>query len=424
MQLLDIAALDFGALVRPGDTVVWGQVCAEPTALTEALLAQRQRIGAFSVMVGLRTAATLRPEHADLVRMVALNAGGTNRALAKAQVLDMLPIHVSQVEAGLRSGLLPCDVALVQVSPPDAQGRYSLGLVGDYIRTAVGRARIVIAEINAQVPWTPCDAPLTADDIDFAVQVDCPLPQFPAARVTDIDQRIARAAAPYIGDGATIQFGMGAVPDALMQQLRDRRRLGVHSGLLTDGFVDLVECGAITNEHKPFDRGVSVTGALMGTDRLYRLCAHNPAVRLAPLSYTHDMARLAQLPGLVSINSALEVDLTGQVNAEALGTQVLGGVGGQVDFIRGAMLSPGGRSIMALPSLTHNASASRIVARLNGPVTTARSDVDLVITEHGVAELRGRSVRERIRAMIAIADPSQREALERSAHPLHKEANA
>jgi acyl-CoA hydrolase len=373
-------------------------------------------------MLGFRTAATLRPEHADVVSLIALNAGGANRVLAKAQALDMLPIHVSQVEAYIRTGVLPCDVALVQVSPPDAQGRYSLGLVGDYIRAAVDKARIVIAEINEQVPWVHCDAPLTDDDIDFAVRVSRPLPQVPSARVTEVDRRIALCAAPYIEDGSTIQFGVGAVPDALMAQLRDRRHLGVHSGMLTDGFVDLIECGAVTNEHKPFDRGVSVTGALMGTDRLYRFCDQNPEVRLAPLSHTHDMENLARLPGLVSINSALEVDITGQVNAEALGNQALGGVGGQVDFIRGAALSSGGRSIMALPSLTHDAKASRIVARLSGPVTTARSDMDLVVTEHGVAELRGRTVRERVRAMIAVADPSQREDLERAAHPLIKEA--
>jgi acyl-CoA hydrolase len=419
----DIESLDFGALLRAGDTVLWGQVCAEPTLLTQQLMAQRHRIGQFQVFMGFRTANTLQPEHADAVHMLALNAGGANRVLAKAGVLDMVPMHVSQVESAIRTGLLPCDVVLVQVSPPDAQGRHSLGLTGDYLRAAIERARVVIAEVNAQVPWVPCDTPLTAADIDFAVHVDCPLPQVPAATVSPLDTQIATWAAPYIGDGATIQFGIGGVPDALMLQLRDRKRLGVHSGMLSDGFVDLVECGAITNEHKPFDRGVSVTGALMGTQRLYRLCHQNPAVRLAPLSYTHDPVRLAQLPNLVSINSALEIDLTGQVNAEALGPHTLGGVGGQVDFVRGAALSPGGRSIMALGSITPKG-ASRIVAQLSGPVTTARSDVDLVVTEHGVAELRGRSLRQRIRAMIAIADPSQREALERAAHPLTKESGA
>lgn len=419
----DIESLDFAALLRTGDTVLWGQVCAEPALLTKRLMEQRHRIGQFQVFVGFRTANTLQPEHADNVHMLALNAGGTNRALAKAGVLDMVPVHVSQVEAAIRTGLLPCDVVLVQVSPPDALGRYSLGLTGDYMRAAVERARVVIAEVNVQVPWVPCDTPLTEADIDFAVYVDQPLPQVPAATVSSLDAQIANWAAPYIDDGATIQFGIGGVPDALMLQLRDRKRLGVHSGMLSDGFVDLVECGAITNEHKPFDRGVSVTGTLMGTQRLYQLCHQNPAVRLAPLSYTHDPVRLAQLPNLVSINSALEIDLTGQVNAEALGSHTLGGVGGQVDFVRGAALSPGGRSIIALGSITPKG-ASRIVAQLSGPVTTARSDVDLVITEHGVAELRGRSLRQRIRAMIAIADPSQREALERAAYPLTKESGA
>ena len=423
LRMMEMDKLDWSTLVRPGDTVLWGQVCAEPTTLTASLMAQRQRIGPFNVFMGYRSAPTVLPEHADTVTLRALNAGGSNRPLAKAGVLDMVPMHVSQVEAAIRSGLLACDVVLVQVSPPDAQGRYSLGLTGDYLRAAVDRARIVIAEVNTQVPRVPCDAPLTAADIDFAVQVDCPLPQVPAATVTPLDARIAAWAAPYIGDGATIQFGIGAVPDALMLQLRDRRRLGVHSGMLSDGFVDLVECGAITNEHKPFDRGVSVTGALMGTQRLYQLCHQNPAVRLAPLSHTHDPTRLTQLPNLVSINSALEIDLTGQVNAEALGPHTLGGVGGQVDFVRGAALSPGGRSIMALGSITPKG-ASRIVAQLSGPVTTARSDVDLVVTEHGVAELRGRSVRQRIRAMIAIADPAQREALERAIHPQLQEFGA
>lgn len=424
MKRIDsIEALDFSVLMRAGDTVVWGQVCAEPTALTERLLAQRGRIGRFQVFMGYRVSQTLQPEHADSVHMLALNAGGANRTLARAGLLDMIPMHVSQVESAIGSGLLPCDVALVQVSPPDAQGHYSLGVTGDYMRAAVNRARVVIAEVNSQVPWVPCDAPLTETDIDYVVHVDRALPQVSASEVTPLDTQIARWAAPYIEDGATIQFGIGAVPDALMAQLRDRRRLGVHSGMLSDGFVDLVECGAITNEHKPFDRGVSVTGALMGTQRLYELCHQNPAVRLAPLSYTHAPARLAQLPNFISVNSALEIDLTGQVNAEALGNNMLGGVGGQVDFVRGATLSPGGRSIMALGSLTPKG-ASRIVSQLNGPVTTARSDIDLVVTEHGVAELRGRSLCQRVRAMIAIADSTQRDALERAAFPLVKESVA
>lgn len=420
MQTLQPADLDFAALVHPQDTVWWGQVCAEPTLLTETLMAQRHAIGPFTVVMGLRMADTVWPEHADIVRMRALNAGGTNRALARAGVLDMLPLHVSQMEGALERGDMACDVALVQVSPPDAQGRYSLGLANDYVRAAVSRARMVIAEINDQLPWIPCDAPLTDGDIDIAVHTSRPLPQVRAAQPGELDRCIASWAAPFISDGATLQMGVGTVPEALMAQLRDRRGLGVHSGLLTDSLVDLVECGAVTNENKPIDRGVSVSGVLMGTDRLYRFCAHSRAIRLAPLSYTHQPATLARLPRLISINSALEIDLTGQVNAEALGNDAWGGVGGQVDFVRGAALSPGGRSLIALPSLTTGGGASRIVARLQGPVTTARSDVDLIVTEHGVAQLRGKSIRQRIEAMLAIAHPAHREPLAREAHPFLK----
>lgn len=424
MKTVDACDLDFSEIVRAGDTVLWGQVCAEPTSLTERLMQQRHGIGRFRVVMGMRVAPTLMAEHADVVEMVALNAGGANRALARAGVLDLLPMHVSQFERALAAGHLACDIALVQVSPADGEGRYSLGVVNDYIRTAVRCARVVVAEINDQVPWIECDAPLRADDIDIAVRVSRPLAQVATAVPTETDERIALWAAEYIADGATLQFGAGAVPDALTVLLRGRRRLGVHSGLLTDGFVDLVESGAVTNEHKPLDRGVSVSGALMGTDRLYRFCERNPAIRMAPLSYTHSPAVLARMPSLVSINSALEVDLTGQVNAEALGPSVLGGVGGQVDFIRGAAMSPGGRSMIVLPSMTQDGGTSRIAARLSGPVTTARSDVDLVITEHGAACLRGLGIRQRIEAMLAIVDPSHRESIERQAHAMRKAAAA
>ena len=421
MDVMEVSSIDFGSLVRPGDTVVWGQVCAEPTALTERLMAQRHHVGGpFTVFMGLRVAKTVAPAHADVVRMVALNAGGSNRPLAKAGVLDMLPIHVSQVPSAILAGHIGCDVALVQVSPPDAHGRYSLGLVSDYIRTAVRKARVVIAEINDQVPWVPCAEPLTDADIHFAVRVSRQLPQTQSAKPGEIDECIAERAAEFVPDGATVQFGVGATPDALMTRLHSRRGLGVHSGLLTDGFVDLVQSGAVTNEHKPIDQGVSVTGALMGTDRLYRFCDRNPALRMESLSYTHSPARLATLPSFISINSALEVDLTGQVNAESMNGLVLGGVGGQVDFIRAAAASQGGRSLIVMPSLAHGSATSRIVARLHGPVTTARSDVDLVITEHGVAHLRGRTVRERIKAMIEIAHPDQQEGLARDAHALTK----
>jgi acyl-CoA hydrolase len=418
MKLLDIDELRWQDWVRPNDTVLWGQVCGEPQTLTESLIAQRAGIGRFSVFLGARFSRTVRPEHADHIEMTGLGAGGTNRELARAGVLEVIPMHVSQVGRFIEAGLLPCDVLLVQVSPPNQLGQYSLGLIGDYQHAAIRKARVVIAEINAQVPWVPCDNPLTDEQIDIAVRSNRPLIEVPPAPVTELDRRIAELALPYIADCSTLQLGVGSVPEAIVTMLKGRRGLGIHSGMLTDGVVDLIESGAVTNEHKGIDPGVSVSGALFGTRRLYDFCRNNARVRLTPTSHTHDPAVLMRLRNFVSMNSALEIDITGQVNAEAIGSEYVGSIGGQVDFIRAASLSPGGRSLMMLPS--EGAKGSRIVPSLSGPVTTARADLDVVITEHGVAELRGRTLRQRIRAMIDVAAPAVRERLEQSSHAIVK----
>jgi len=231
-----------------------------------------------------------------------------------------------------------------------------------------------------------------------------------------MDRSIAGLIAPFIEDGSILQVGIGAVPDAITQLIGDRRDLGVHSGMIGDGFVDLIEQGVITNATHEGWKGVSVTGALIGSERLYRLADRNPAILLASSGITHDEAILSRLPKLVSINSAIEVDVTGQVNAETAGGAYLGGTGGQVDYVRGASRAPGGRSIIALPSTAK--AISRVVAKLSGPVTTARSEVDIIVTEYGVAQLRGLSLGERARAMIAIAHPDYREELAEQAHTL------
>ena len=333
----------------------------------------------------------------------------------------MVPIHISQVERAIRTGVVACDVALVQVSPANERGEHSFGLIGDYVRTMVDKARVVIAEINAQVPWVPCDAPLTGDDIDYAIETDRPLIEVPPAEVTVIDTSIAGFVEAFIPERATLQVGFGGVPEAVMKLLVGRRGLGIHSGIIGESIVDLIEAGAVTNEHKEIDAGVTVTGSLLGTNRLYRFCENNPAIRLAPISHTHDAAALAKLSRFISMNSALEVDITGQVNAEAIGADYFGAVGGQVDYVRAANNSEGGRSIIALRSTAQGGEATRVVGALSGPVTTARADVDIVVTEHGAAELRGRALRERIAAMVAIADPRFREDLARQAHRFVKD---
>jgi len=307
----------------------------------------------------------------------------------------------------------------VQVSPADADGDHSCGLISDYVQAAVAQARVVVAEVNDQVPYTLGEK-LPASRIDVAVQVSRPPVEVAPAKVGETDEAIARFAAAYIEDGSVLQTGVGATPDAILRLLKDRKDLGVHSGMLGDGLVALVEAGVVTNARKPIDAGVSINGALIGTRRLYQWADRNPQMRMCATSYTHDAAVLARLEKLVTINSALEVDLTGQVNAEQSGSSYLGGTGGQVDFVRAGARSRGGHSIIALPATAKGGQISRITPTLSGPVTTARTDVDVIVTEFGAAELKGQTLAERTRRLIAIAHPDFQEELDRSAHTIRQ----
>jgi acyl-CoA hydrolase len=270
------------------------------------------------------------------------------------------------------------------------------------------------------VPFTFGDAVLPAARIDCAVHVARNPVEVSPAQISETDLAIAKTVAGYIEDGAVIQVGIGAVPDAMLRLLQDRRDLGVHSGMIGDGLVDLVEAGVVTNALKPIDPGVSITGALIGTRRLYDFVDHNPKINMRSSSYTHSEAVLSRLARLVTINSAVEVDLTGQVNAEQSGSQYLGGTGGQVDYVRAGSRSRGGHSIIALPATAKGGKVSRITAALSGPVTTARSDVDVIVTEFGAAELKGQTLAERTRRLIGIAHPYFREELDQAAHNIRR----
>lgn len=414
MRIVEEERLDLSEFIRPGDTVVWGQACAEPLTLTEALVRQRAKMSRIRGLIGANFSSTFSAEHADHIDFVGTGAVGTVRQLAKAGVVDIIPFHITACDRAIENGWLQCDVVLVQVSPPDDEGRYSIGLTSDWIRTAVKHARVVVAEVNAQVPQTTCTEPLTEADIDIRVDTDRPLLEVKSVVPSETDHAIARHALEFIPDRAVVQVGIGSVPDALVPMLKDHKGLGIHSGMIGDSLVDLIATGVVTNEFKEIDKGVTITGALLGTRKLYDFCDRNPRIRLAPVSHTHDIAVVSSLSNFISLNSAVEVDLSGQINAEAAGKSYLGAVGGQLDYGRAALRSPGGRSIIALPSATADGK-SRIVAALSGPVTTPRSDADLVITEYGVAELRAKSFGERIKALIAIAHPSHREQLEREA---------
>jgi acyl-CoA hydrolase len=293
-------------------------------------------------------------------------------------------------------------------------------LINDFIHAAVAKARVVIAEVNERVPFTHGDVVLPATRIDCAVHVARAPVELTPAEILETDRMIAKIAAGYIEDGSVLQVGIGAVPDAILRLLHDRRNLGVHSGMIGDSLVGLIEAGVVTNAAKAIDAGVSVTTSLIGTRRLYDFAHRNPAIAVRSSGYTHNPTVLSRLPKLVTINSAVEVDLTGQVNAEQSGAHYLGGTGGQVDFVRAGSRSPGGHSIIALPATAKGGKVSRVTVNLSGPVTTARSDVDLIVTEFGAAELKGQTLAERTRRLVAIAHPNFREELDRAAHTIRQ----
>lgn len=400
---------DFAQWLRPGDTVLWGQANAEPLTLTRALVAQRHGLGRLRLFLGIDRSGTVLPEHADCFDMLSYCGTGANRQLARAGVLDLLPCAYSQLP-GLLRGPLKVDAVLLQVPPPDDQGRYSLGLANDLLIVALEGARVVIAEVNPSVPWTHGARTLAASDFDLLVAArHAPVETLPAVP-SEVDRQIAGRVAALVEDGATLQVGLGGVADAVLRLLTDRRDLGLHSGIVGDGIVDLAQAGALTNARKSIDTGTSIVGMLMGTQRLYRFADRNPAIQLRGCDYTHGARVLSAIDRFVAINSAIEVDLTGQVNAEVAAGDYVGGVGGAPDFLRAAQHSRGGQPIIALPARAGK--RSRIVTSLSGPVTTARCDAGIIVTEFGVADLRGLSLAARKRRMIDLAAPEHRTALD------------
>ncbi|WP_312792458.1 acetyl-CoA hydrolase/transferase family protein [Diaphorobacter nitroreducens] len=405
------------ALIRPGDTLWWGQAAAEPLTLTRAVVQQRHALaqgGRLRVFVGIGASDTLQPGLADAIDFFGYAAGGPHRALAQAGVLDILPSHYSHLPGLIRAGVLPVDVVLLQVSPPDAQGRYSLGLVQEYLPAAIERARVVIAEVHPDVPWTHGGLHLQASD--FALLIDAEHPPLDQSRSAPgpVEQAIARHVAGWVEDGATLQLGIGNLPEAVLAALHGHRDLGLHSGAVGDGIAALAEAGVLTNARKSLDTGVGIGGILMGGERLRRWAHRNPQIELRGTDYTHDPEVLAASHKLTAINAAIEVDLTGQINAEVAAGCYVGAVGGAVDFLRGAARSKGGLPIVALPATAKG--KTRIVAQLSGPVSTPRSDAGLIVTEHGVADLRGQTLSRRVRRLIDIAAPEHRADLERQAH--------
>lgn len=406
--------IDLAAHIRPGDTVLVGQGAGEPRALVEALIDQRHALGPLRVFLGGTYSGLWQPELADVLRFVGFGAIGRTAALARAGVLDVLPVHLGSLPQLFASRTVPVDVVLCQVSAPDDEGRHSLGLVTDYVPAAIATARTTIAEVNPHVPYTFGETIDANDERLVTVADDRPLVSAKRRVPSDQDRAIAAHVAALVPDGATIQFGVGGTPDAVLAALGDKHDLGIHSGLISDAVVDLVEAGVVTNARKPIDAGLTVTGAIVGTERLYRWAHRNRSLLMRPLSYTHSPQVLSAFDTFFALNAALEVDLGGQINAETINGAYIGAVGGQGAFARAGAAAPHGRSIIALPSTAADGAISRIVTRLGDGVTsTPRADADLVVTEHGVADLRGATLRQRAERLIAVAEPAHREALRR-----------
>jgi 4-hydroxybutyrate CoA-transferase len=414
-----VSAAEAVAGIRSGQSVYIQGASATPEVLLDALVARARELEAVKV-VHLHIEGPgphLAPGMERHFRHLALFIGPNARQAVNEGRADYVPTFLSDVPQLFRSGIVPLDVALVNVTPPDAHGFCSLGTSVEATLAAIDAAPVVIAQFNRAMPRTLGDSFIHASRISLAVEVDAPPFEMPRPPIGEVEQRIGAHVADLVCDGAVLQLGIGAIPAAVGQSLLDKKDLGIHTEMFTDVIVDLVESGAITGMRKDVDRGKIVAAFMLGTRRLYAFADDNPMVELRPVEYTNDTHVIRQLRRMTAINSAIEIDLTGQVCADSIGYRLYSGIGGQMDFMRGAALAPEGRAIIALPATANGGTSSRIVPVLKegAGVVTSRGHVQTVVTEFGVAELHGRSLAERARSLIAIAHPDFRDELRSAA---------
>jgi 4-hydroxybutyrate CoA-transferase len=408
--------------IRSGDRIYLQCAAATPSVLLDALVARAPELEDVTV-IHLHTEGPgphLAPEMAGHFRHRALFIGPNARAAVNEGRADFVPVFLSDVPRLFDSGIEPLDAVFVNATPPDAHGFCSLGPSVEAMHAAIRAARSVIVQFNSAFPRTLGESFIHVDDIDYAVEVDQPPYAVPMPVIGDVERRIGEYVADLIPDGATIQMGIGAIPTAVGLALHDKRDLGVHTEMMTDCVVDLVEAGVITGKRKERNVGKIVCSFMMGTQRLYDFVHDNPMVEMRAVDFTNDTHVIRSFSKMCAINSAIEVDLTGQIVADSIGHRMYSGVGGQMDFIRGASLAAEGKAIIALPATT-NGSRSKIVATLQegAGVVTTRAHARTVVTEFGVAELWGRSLHERAAALIEIADPRFRDTLRAEARRLH-----
>ncbi len=414
-----VAPADAVKRVRPGQRVFVGTGCGQPQTLVDALSARGRELTDTEIIHLLTSGNAPYADEclAEHFRVNSFFISENVRGIIQEGLGDYTPIFLSDIPRLFTSGQVPLDAALIQVSPPDPRGMCSLGVSVDIVRSAAENASLVIAEVNANMPRTHGDSFMHVHDFDLLVPTDAPLIELSPPATTDVTRQIGEYVAALVDDGATVEFGIGSIPQAVIEFLKDKKELGIHTEMFTDAIVDLVESGAVTGNRKTLDRGKVVASFCMGTRRLYDYIDDNPAFSFHPTEYVNDPFIIAQQYKQVAINVALEIDLTGQVCADSLGTQFYSGIGGQVDFNRGAARSTGGKAIIAMPSTAMDGKVSRIVTRLSpgAGVVTTRGDVHYVVTEYGVAYLHGKSVAERAIALISIAHPDFRAELIRDA---------
>jgi acyl-CoA hydrolase len=407
-------AAEATALIRPGRRILIGSGAAEPGSLVEALVTHGMHLSDNEIvhLLTLGPAPYVKRELSHRFRHSAFFIGANVREAVQEGRADFIPVFLSEIPQLLRSRALPIDVALVHVSPPDAHGYCSLGVSVDVSLAAVESARRVVAQLNPRMPRTHGDGMIHVADVDAFVEVDRPLFQHARTVPGDVEKRIAVQVADLIEDGSTLQMGIGSIPDAVLAALDRHRDLGVHTEMFSDGLVDLVEAGVVTNKFKKIARDKIVSGFVVGSQKLYDFVHDNPRVLMLDIEYVNDTAIIRQNPKVIAINSAIEVDITGQVVSDSIGATFFSGIGGQMDFMRGAALSEGGKAIIALPSRTSRGEP-RIVpcTRSNAGVVTTRGHIQYVVTEWGVASLYGKSIRERVEQLVSVAHPDDRAAL-------------
>jgi acyl-CoA hydrolase len=401
--------------IRPGDRIFIGSGCAVPSLLVQTLVDIGSKLRDTEIIHILTIGGTpyTNEEFCNNFRCNTFFIGNNTRTAIAEGRADYTPVFLSDLPQLFRTHGIRIDAALIQVTPPDEHGLCCLGISVDVVKSAAESARIVIAEVNPQMPRTYGDTRISVDQLDVLVDHDCPLPEVQPSPADDIAERIARNISRFIENGSTIQMGIGTIPNAIISFLKDKTDLGVHSEMISDGVVELCEAGVITNKQKTIHPGKIITTFCMGTKKLYDFVNDNPLVEFHPSEYVNNPYIISLNDKMVAINSALEIDLTGQVTAESLGYLFHSGIGGQADFMRGASKSRGGKPIIALPSTAKDGTVSRIVPHLSeaAGVVTSRGDVHYVVTEYGVAYLHGKSIRERAIALINIAHPKFRQQL-------------